>query len=111
MESYAAELKQLAMKMFNCIAKDLKIDKEHLIELFGHGRQTMRISHYPPCPQSDKVIGLRPHSDVSGLTILLQLNPVEGLEIRKDGRWLSVVPLPDAFIVNLGDAMEVFHLH
>jgi isopenicillin N synthase-like dioxygenase len=47
------------------------------------------------------------HSDAAGLTILLQLNEIEGLQIRKDGMWIPVIPLPNAFVVNIGDMLEV----
>jgi len=32
---------------------------------------------------------------------------VEGLQIKKDGTWISVKPLPNAFIVSIGDVLEV----
>ncbi|PNX79484.1 protein SRG1-like [Trifolium pratense] len=67
----------------------------------------MRMNYYPPCPQPEKVIGLTPHSDGSALTILLQLNDVEGLQVRKNGTWVPVKPLPNAFIVNIGDILEI----
>ncbi|XP_057494276.1 protein SRG1-like [Actinidia eriantha] len=69
--------------------------------------QSMRMNYYPPCPQPDLVIGLTPHSDAVGLTILLQLNEVEGLQIKKDGMWVPVRPLPNAFTVNIGDMLEI----
>jgi len=65
------------------------------------------MNYYPPFPEPEKVIGLTNHSDASALTILLQLNQVEGLQIRKDGMWIPVKPLPDAFVINVGDMMEV----
>uniref|UniRef100_A0A0D3HGJ8 Uncharacterized protein n=1 Tax=Oryza barthii TaxID=65489 RepID=A0A0D3HGJ8_9ORYZ len=46
----------------------------------------MRMNYYPPCQQTDKVIGLSPHTDVAGLTLLLQVNDVNGLQIPKDGK-------------------------
>ena len=52
-------------------------------------------------------MGLNAHSDVVALTILLQINEMEGLQIRKDGRWIPIKPLPNAFIVNVGDILEV----
>ncbi|PNX60471.1 protein SRG1-like [Trifolium pratense] len=67
----------------------------------------MRMSYYPPCPQPEKVIGLTNHSDPQGITLLLQLNEVEGLQIKKDGMWVPVKPLPNAFIVNIGDIIEI----
>ncbi|KAK7324483.1 hypothetical protein VNO77_28059 [Canavalia gladiata] len=65
------------------------------------------MNYYPPCPQPEKVIGLTPHSDGVGLTILLQVNEVEGLQIKKDGMWVPVKPLPNAFIVNIGDMLQI----
>jgi len=89
------------------MANALKVDPEEIRELFGQGTQSTRINYYPPCPQPELVIGLNSHSDGGGLTILLQGNEVEGLQIKKDGLWIPVKPLPNAFIINLGDMLEV----
>nr|GMD06577.1 protein SRG1-like [Ipomoea batatas] len=106
-EMYAEELRNLAMKIIEYLAKALGIEREHIRGLFEGGMQAMRMNHYPRCPQPDKVIGLCPHSDAVGLTILLQLNEKEGLQIRKNGMWIPVKPLPDAFVVNIGDILEI----
>lgn len=75
--------------------------------LFNEGLQSMRMNYYPPCPEPEKVISLNPHSDPLGITFLLNLNEIEGLQIKKDGIWIPVKPLPNSFIVNIGDALEV----
>ncbi|XP_055803660.1 uncharacterized protein LOC129872804 [Solanum dulcamara] len=106
-ELYAAELKKLALKMIDFVAKALNMDEEYIRELFGEGMQSMRMNYYPACPQPEKVIGLTPHSDAVGLTILLQLNQMEGLQIKKDGLWIPISPLPNAFIINIGDILEI----
>ena len=69
----------------------------------------MRMNYYPPCPQPELAIGLSSHSDAVGITILLQINEMEGLQIKKDGAWVPIKPLPDAFVVNVGDIMEVIN--
>jgi isopenicillin N synthase-like dioxygenase len=89
------------------MGKALKMDENEMRMLFEDGVQSMRMNYYPPCPEPEKVIGLTPHSDGSALTILLQLNDVQGLQVRKDGNWVPVKPLPNAFIVNIGDILEV----
>jgi len=89
------------------MGKALEIEEREMKELFEDGIQTMRMNYYPPFPEPEKVIGLRNHSDASALTILLQLNQLEGLQIRKDGMWVPVEPLPNGFVVNVGDIMEV----
>ncbi|GLT26889.1 hypothetical protein SLA2020_019290 [Shorea laevis] len=43
----------------------------------------------------------------NALTILLHANEVEGLQVKKDGKWVPVKPLQNAFIVNIGDSLEI----
>ncbi|GMP71998.1 hypothetical protein CsSME_00030201 [Camellia sinensis var. sinensis] len=109
LEVYTADLKHLAMKILDYMAKALKMKAEDMRELFEEGMQAVRMNYYPPCPQPELVTGLTPHSDAVGLTILLQLNEVEGLQIKKDGMWVPVKPLSDAFVVNIGDILEVIN--
>ncbi|XAR66646.1 Thebaine 6-O-demethylase [Bertholletia excelsa] len=106
-EAYSAELKTLAVKILGFMAKALKMQEGEMEGLFEEGMQSMRMNYYPPCPQPELAIGLSPHSDGTGLTIFLQVNEVEGLQIRKDGMWIPVMPLPNAFIVNVGDMLEI----
>ncbi|KAG7541532.1 Oxoglutarate/iron-dependent dioxygenase [Arabidopsis thaliana x Arabidopsis arenosa] len=108
LDTYSAEVKRIAKVLFAKIASALKIEPEEMEKLFDDELgQRIRMNYYPPCPEPDKVIGLTPHSDSTGLTILLQVNEVEGLQIKKDGKWVSVKPLPNAFVVNVGDIIEI----
>ncbi|XP_039017092.1 codeine O-demethylase-like [Hibiscus syriacus] len=75
--------------------------------LFEDGLQAMRMIYYPPCPEPEIAIGLCAHSDPIGLTILLQINEMEGLQVKKDGAWVPIKPLQNAFVVNVGDIMEI----
>jgi isopenicillin N synthase-like dioxygenase len=58
-------------------------------------------TYYPPCRQAGDVLGMSPHTDATGLTLLLRVKDVQGLQIRKDGRWLAVDPLPGACVVSM----------
>ncbi|MFS7931481.1 putative thebaine 6-O-demethylase [Helianthus anomalus] len=107
MEKYLREMQKLAMYLFDITGQAVHIDKQEMIDVFEDGMQSVRMTYYPPCPKPDLVIGLTPHSDAAGVTILLQVNEVEGLEVKKDGVWLPVNFLPDAFVVNIGDILEV----
>ena len=89
------------------MAKALGMDANYMKELFDQGTQMFRMNYYPPCKQPELVIGLNAHSDAGGLTILLQVNEMEGLQVRKDGMWIPIKPLNNAFIVNIGDILEV----
>jgi isopenicillin N synthase-like dioxygenase len=103
-----SELQELAMTIMVLMGKALKMDRREM-ELFEDGFRSIRMSYYPPCPQPELVMGLSPHSDATGITILHQVNGVGGLQIKKDGVWMPVNFLPDAFVVNVGDVMEVCH--
>ncbi|XVF27405.1 hypothetical protein REPUB_Repub14bG0104100 [Reevesia pubescens] len=107
MEVYSVEVKSLAMMILGYMARALNMDAEEMREMFNDGVQSMRMNYYPPCPEPDRTIGFSPHSDAVALTILFQLNETEGLQIRKDGKWVSIKPLPNAFVVNIGDIMEI----
>ncbi|XP_061345871.1 protein SRG1-like [Gastrolobium bilobum] len=107
LERYSLELKKLCVSIIESMTKALKINPNELLELFEEGGQAMRMNYYPPCPQPEQVIGLNPHSDAGALTILLQVNEMEGLQIRKDGMWIPIKPLPNAFVINVGDMLEI----
>ncbi|XP_061340719.1 protein SRG1-like, partial [Gastrolobium bilobum] len=52
-------------------------------------------------------IGLNPHSDAGALNMLLHVNEIEGLQIRKDGMWIPIKPISNAFVINVGDILEI----
>ncbi|KAL6145002.1 hypothetical protein ACLB2K_055691 [Fragaria x ananassa] len=107
LESFMSELQRIAQTLLGLMAKLLKVKMEEMEELFEDGLQTVRMSHYPPCPNPELVVGIKPHSDGSGITIVHQANEVQGLQIRKDEVWLPVCLDHDAFVVNLGDILEI----
>ncbi|KAM1001332.1 hypothetical protein ACFX15_007542 [Malus domestica] len=107
LETYSSELKNLAMTILSQMEKALQMEAKEVTNIFEGGLQAVRVNYYPPCPQPGKVLGLPPHSDGGALTILLQVNEMDGLQVKKDGIWVPVKPLPDAFIVNIGDVLEI----
>jgi isopenicillin N synthase-like dioxygenase len=52
-------------------------------------------------------LGIHHHTDAGGLTVLLQDN-VLGLQVYRDGLWHSVQPLAGAFVINIGDMVQVW---
>ena len=68
-------------------------------------RQTMAINYYPPCPQPELTFGLSSHSDFGSITILMQ--DVVGLQVKKGDQWINVKPIPNAFVILIGDQLEV----
>jgi isopenicillin N synthase-like dioxygenase len=61
--------------------------------------------HYPPS-SSAGAMGISSHTDYEVFTILHTTRP--GLEVvNAEGRWIDAPPIPGAFVVNIGDMMEV----
>lgn len=52
------------------------------------------------------ILFLQAHSDMGAITLLLQ-DDVPGLQVRKDYDWFTVQTMRDAFVVNLGDMLQV----
>jgi isopenicillin N synthase-like dioxygenase len=107
--SYSLEAAKLAYRLLELMAKAVGTEPAVLRGVFQGQPQGMRVNYYPPCRQAaDRVLGLSPHSDASGLTLLLQMNnDVQGLQVKKDGRWFAVDAMDGAFVVNVGDFLEV----
>uniref|UniRef100_A0A0E0R2E0 Fe2OG dioxygenase domain-containing protein n=1 Tax=Oryza rufipogon TaxID=4529 RepID=A0A0E0R2E0_ORYRU len=107
MERYSLETAKVARCLLEFLAMDMGVDPESLLEVFRGQPQNMRVNYYPKCRQTGKVLGLSPHCDATSLTLLLHVNDVQGLQIRKDGKWLTVEALDGAFVINVGDMLEI----
>ncbi|KAI3908298.1 hypothetical protein MKX01_027320 [Papaver californicum] len=116
---YAKENKFLFLKIMEAITESLGIVpmtvgngngdilNDSVTKEFKNGSHVMVINCYPSCPQPELTLGMPPHSDYGFLTLLLQ-DEVEGLQIQHQGQWLTVEPIPNSFVVNVGDHLEVF---
>ena len=106
---YSSEARQLAYHLLEFMARGAGAEPASLRAMFEGQIQSMRVNYYPPCrQQADRVLGLTAHTDACGLTLLLQTNhDVQGLQVKKDGKWFAVKALEGAFIVNVGDVIEV----
>ncbi|KAJ1296576.1 hypothetical protein BS78_01G311900 [Paspalum vaginatum] len=107
LDRYSVEMIDLAVRLLGFMAADLGVEPEALLDAFSGKRQSMAIHYYPPCRHREQVMGITPHTDGLGLTLLLHVDDTPGLQIRKGGRWFPVRPLPGAFVVNVADILEV----
>ncbi|GAB4827740.1 hypothetical protein Ancab_034626 [Ancistrocladus abbreviatus] len=41
------------------------------------------------------------------VTVVLQTEQVQGLQVIKDEKWVPVDPIPNAFVINVGDQLQV----
>ncbi|XP_038971130.1 protein DMR6-LIKE OXYGENASE 2-like [Phoenix dactylifera] len=104
--SYAMQAKSLFLVLMGAIFESLGVDASILRE-FDDGSHLMVVNCYPACPEPNLTLGMPPHSDYGFLTILLQ-DDVEGLQVQSGGEWITVEPVPNSFVINIGDHLEIF---
>ncbi|KAM7508270.1 hypothetical protein LguiA_018723 [Lonicera macranthoides] len=105
---YAMKIKTIIDLLFKAMAKSVNLEENSFLDQFGDQAMLIaRFNFYPRCPKPDQVLGLKPHSDKSGITVLLQDKEVEGLHVLKDKQWFKVPIIPHALVVNVGDQMEI----
>lgn len=111
--TYTEETKQLFLELMEAIQESLGIieeetkEKDNIMKDLEDGSQMMVFNCYPPCPEPDLTLGMPPHSDYGFLTLLLQ-DQVEGLQVQYQGQWFTVQPIDNAFVVNVGDHLEIY---
>ncbi|PON57003.1 Isopenicillin N synthase [Parasponia andersonii] len=108
-EEYAQEVKKLSFKLMELIALSLGLPANRFSGFFKDQTTAIRLNYYPPCPVPDLALGVGRHKDNNVLTVLAQ-DDVGGLQVKRktDGEWISVKPTPDAFIINVGDIIQVW---
>ncbi|KAK9005064.1 hypothetical protein V6N11_042512 [Hibiscus sabdariffa] len=101
-EEYAEEANVLAQRLAEHLAQNLGIRASYFRENCSPNSSSLRMNRYPPCPYSSIMFGIVPHTDSDFLTIVSQ-DQVGGLQLKRNGRWVSVKPNPKALVVNIGD--------
>lgn len=110
---YRKELKSLAEKLFGVLSERLGLSSDALLSAIIGGSPsdclTVRVrTNFYGLDENGEAIPwkLESHSDAGGMTILLA-DDVPGLEIKKDGQWVGVNPIPGGFVVNISDMTEI----
>ncbi|XP_024544750.1 probable 2-oxoglutarate-dependent dioxygenase ANS [Selaginella moellendorffii] len=105
-KNYVKNMQILGKKLLIVMSKALGLHENKLQEIYGNEEMIVRLNYYPPCPDPERALGLNPHSDSGGITILWQ-DQVGGLQIQKEGKWYNVRCNSNALIVNVGDQVEI----
>ncbi|KAL7252833.1 hypothetical protein ACSBR1_007398 [Camellia fascicularis] len=110
--NYSKQIHFLYVMLMEAILESLGLtetgdDNDGILKEFEDGSQLMVVNCYPSCPEPDLTLGMPAHSDYGLLTLLLQ-DEVKGLQIQHQGRWVTVEPIPNSFVVNVGDHLEIF---
>ncbi|KAK1307229.1 Gibberellin 20 oxidase 1 [Acorus calamus] len=108
--NYMNAMDGLGMVILDMLAHGLGLPHDFFTKNFNKEKEStmIRVNRYPPCPLPERCLGLGSHSDPHALTILLQDN-VGGLQVQKgEGVWVGVRPIPNSFIINIGDTLEAW---
>ncbi|XP_010941861.2 protein LATERAL BRANCHING OXIDOREDUCTASE 1 [Elaeis guineensis] len=108
-EKYTKAMNELAFKLLELISLTLGLPAKRLNGFFKDRASFIRLNHYPPCPSPHLALGVGRHKDAGALTILAQ-DDVGGLDVkrRSDGEWIRVKPIPNSYIINVGDIIQVW---
>ena len=97
----------LVVDLHRAVAIDLAAGEEYFSPFFARAQGVLRLLRYPPHPGTfdGTLYGAGPHTDYGNITLLAQ-DDAGGLELRRrDGTWLGVPPVADAFVCNIGDCL------
>ncbi|KAF8039130.1 hypothetical protein BT93_B1624 [Corymbia citriodora subsp. variegata] len=117
--NYSLKTKFLYLKLLEVIRESLGVketapksaedhESNQMARDLENGSQIIMVNCYPACPEPNLTLGLPPHSDYGMLTLLLQDESVRGLQIHHGGRWVTLEQIPNSFVVNVGDHLEIF---
>jgi isopenicillin N synthase-like dioxygenase len=98
----------LSRSLLRLFALGLSLPEDALDHLATKPYSILKMAHYP-ASVADQPSTIRPHTDYELLTILLQQDDIESLEVLSNtGQWIPANPIPGTFVVNIGDSMSTF---
>lgn len=97
----------LGHTLFRAFALALELEEDYFLPLIRKPCAHMRILRYPPqeVVVSEKQIGIGAHSDYECFTILNQNGDSALQVLNAAGVWVEAPPIPDTFVINVGDMM------
>lgn len=110
MLEYYAAATQLSVVLQRAFSLALGQSEDYFEKLFSRQSSMLKLNHYPPQnnPTDVSNIGVVPHTDSGGFTILWQ-DSNGGLEIEsKSGEWVVAPPIAGTFVINIGNTMQIW---
>jgi isopenicillin N synthase-like dioxygenase len=104
---YFTAVNQVGWRLLRAFAASLDIDPARFTSQITRPTSRGSIIYYPPQPPgaADDQFGVAPHTDWGCLTLLTQ-DQTGGLEVRgRNAEWVSAVPIPGTYVVNVGDLL------
>jgi isopenicillin N synthase-like dioxygenase len=114
MRAYFAACAEASAQLMSVVSDGLGAPVGCLRDAFSTDHTSfLRLNYYPvDDPLAGEAgdsadLGIHHHTDAGALTLLLQ-DDVSGLQVYRDGLWHNVRPLAGAFVINIGDMVQVW---
>lgn len=111
MEAYYRRMNRLANDLMALFAVALDLPEDFFFDKLDKNISALRLICYPEQKEAPVPGQLRSgaHTDYGTLTILTSNKAAGGLQAQhRDGYWVDVTPEPGSFVINIGDAMQVW---
>jgi len=115
--NYMRATENCSFRILEYIMLSLDLTADHVSHHFKpYHSSFLRLNHYPVCEnpgaadapdEGNGPYGIGRHSDSGALTVLYQ-GDIAGLQILHEGRWITVEPIPNALVINIGDMVQVW---
>ncbi|WP_165067323.1 isopenicillin N synthase family dioxygenase [Marisediminicola senii] len=101
-------LSEVALRLMRAWALSLGADENIFDQAFAENSSTLiKIVRYPGKSDPEPQQGVGAHKDSGVLTLLFVEPEKAGLQVEKDGEWIDAPPIDGAFVVNIGELLEV----
>lgn len=105
-DAYYQAITALGRQLLRGFLLALGLPESHFDHALQKPPSQLRLIHYPFQPSADDAPGIGAHSDYECFTILHATSP--GLEVlNAKNHWVDAPPIPGAFVINIGDLLEV----
>jgi isopenicillin N synthase-like dioxygenase len=103
---YYHNVLNLGDRLFKGFALSLGLPEDTFDEKLNTPPSQLRLIHYPFSPEATDQEGIGAHTDYECFTLLLPTT--DGLEVLNgDGVWIDAPVIEGAFVVNIGDMLEI----
>lgn len=109
---FTKRTREIALEVLKAISESLGLEADYIYKAINleRGLQLMAANYYPPCPQPELAIGMNYHTDPGMVTFLID-NEISGLQVEHNDKWVTVNSMPNAYLVNLSDHLQVIPSH
>jgi isopenicillin N synthase-like dioxygenase len=102
------ETTRLSIRLLRAFAEALQQPVDIFDDAFVEAPvEHLKIIRYPGSQQGAAGQGVGPHKDGGFLTLLLQDDSQDGLQVETEQGWIDAPSLPGSFIVNIGESLEM----